>query len=479
MIARKRYFSLEFPRDRTVITVIIKVCFSMAFIGTAVAITSSFQTLQTSSTTVDMLQAALPSSVPTVEKVSYGNTSNVSNSVLEATALNANVSLSLMQHNQSTVATNADITVPDNINIGNTTQRQTALVTKDMNWIIPVNSLNKHNEKRAQYQLGEVDNNFLRDVRVAQDQMTANYDGKSSCQRVPAKKVIKKCYGLGGTICTITRVLMRRFKMNYVLHRLDLFSCTWFRNDKTRTCEPMFGDCYFPAASKRDLTFNDTKCNSLVWFIGKYGENAFHAAIMSWMFGGLSLLPDKQEGKESAKIPIVQPPEPCIALHIRRGDACITVDRKCFDYDLYYQAVEIFVQRYPHLNRLVVLTDAHDFPLERFQILLPNISYATHYNRSRYNVNHLRNQSYNVTAPEHRNMENATSELLAELDEGSRCTALVGTFSAAVSKILFNLMLVRQGRVPLHYSLQGCGQNIWFAGWDDDIGCEEPIVRPL
>jgi hypothetical protein len=126
----------------------------------------------------------------------------------------------------------------------------------------------------------------------------------------------------------------------------------------------------------------------------------------------------------------------------------------------------------------VVLTDAHDFPLERFQAIIPNISYSTQYNRSRYNVEHLRNESYAVTAPEHRNMENATSELLSELAEGSQCTVLVGTFSAAVSKILFNLMLIRQGRVPLHYSLDGCGNNIWYAGMDSDVGCEKAIIQP-
>ena len=64
--------------------------------------------------------------------------------------------------------------------------------------------------------------------------------------------------------------------------------------------------------------------------------------------------------------------EPCIALHIRRGDACIMHDRECFEYDTYYRAVKLFVDKYPHLNRLVVLTDADDFPLEKFQELIPN-----------------------------------------------------------------------------------------------------------
>jgi hypothetical protein len=345
---------------------------------------------------------------------------------------------------------------------------------RDMNWIIPIADLKTNCYRRAQFQLGKVNNEFLRDVRKAQDQMTSNYYFRSSCARKRAKKVIKECYGLGGTLSSVARYILRWIQMNQVLHRLDVFTCTWFQNDKTKTCTTMFGDCYFPAVETYVQIGNDTNCESFGWFFSKYGEYALYAVIMSWMFGGLTLL----DTHNNASAPLVEPPEPCIAIHVRRGDACIMKDRKCLEYDAYLQVVQLFVDRYPHLNRLVVLTDAHDFPLERFQAIIPNISYATQYNRSRYNVEHLRNESYAVTAPEHRNMENATSELLSELAEGSQCTALIGTFSAAVSKILFNLMLIRQGRVPLHYSLHGCGNNIWYAGRDSDAGCEKQIIQP-
>jgi hypothetical protein len=48
---------------------------------------------------------------------------------------------------------------------------------------------------------------------------------------------------------------------------------------------------------------------------------------------------------------------------------------------------------YPELQRIVVVTDGDDFPLERFQSLVKDVTYTSEVNRSKYNVNHLRNES--------------------------------------------------------------------------------------
>jgi hypothetical protein len=324
-----------------------------------------------------------------------------------------------------------------------------------------VRQLDKYLKKRAHLRITAIDYDFIVDTRLAMDQMSLNYDGNSSCHRTPVRKAVKKCYGLGGTISNFNRVLLRRFKMHQTLNRVDLYRCFWFINDKTKPCDTLF-DCYLPSLSNRYPNRNGT-CLDLTWFIKRHGDSAFHAVIALWMFG-------KEEFLDT-------PPEPCIALHIRRGDACIMADRKCFPYEDYFKAVKLLVDRHVFLNRLVVLTDADDFPLAKFQSLIPNVTYTQSYNRTRYNVNHLRQASYEVTAPEYRNMENATSEFFSEIEQGWQCSALVGTFSAAVSKILFNLMLARQGRMPLHYSLDGCGRNIWHGSSDSDEGCAPNVLQ--
>eukprot|EP00546_Thalassionema_frauenfeldii_P001456 CAMPEP_0178932316 /NCGR_PEP_ID=MMETSP0786-20121207/22517_1 /TAXON_ID=186022 /ORGANISM="Thalassionema frauenfeldii, Strain CCMP 1798" /LENGTH=145 /DNA_ID=CAMNT_0020609529 /DNA_START=261 /DNA_END=698 /DNA_ORIENTATION=- len=76
----------------------------------------------------------------------------------------------------------------------------------------------------------------------------------------------------------------------------------------------------------------------------------------------------------------------CIALHIRRGDTChIRRLRSCVAYDDYYQAIQIVLQE-KKFQRLVVMTDAPDFPLAKFQELIPNIIFSSTIDRSKYTL---------------------------------------------------------------------------------------------
>lgn len=326
--------------------------------------------------------------------------------------------------------------------------------------------LNVANTRRAQFQEAPVDQAFLTDLHRLHSELSDNYSvSRSGCRRVKTSRIKLECFGLGTTVGRINRKMVRyMMDRNQIFSDIDRFTCGWFARDKKRSCSTMFGDCYFPALTTRGRS-NHTQsgvCHDIRWFYKKYGYEGLYAGHFSWLLG------DSPPTERSE-------PQSCIALHIRRGDACINSDRQCFDYDTYYEATRLFVEKYPHLQRLVVLTDADDFPLSRFQSLVKEVSYAAEVNRSKYNVNHLRNESNKVWSPEFRNLDNATSELLEEVAQASHCTALVGTFTAGISKWIFLNLLTRQGRVPLFYSLQGCIRNAWASGDYFDEGCDSPI----
>jgi hypothetical protein len=349
--------------------------------------------------------------------------------------------------------------------------------------ILSIQNLSISPARRSQLQLADIDTTFLADLRLVHYQLNYNYDPTvSNCKRISTKKMAMggACFGLGTQVGRFNRKMLRRVKQGrQVFHDIDSFTCGWFERDRTKECNTMFGDCYFPALTTRGRratqketggngtadAANEKTCHGIQWFGRKHGEEALYAAHFSWLMG--DIVPDEQQA--------VPPPEPCIALHIRRGDACINADRQCFSYDTYYRAVQFMVHRYPQLQRLVVLTDGDDFPLEQFRILVSTIDYPTTVNRSKYNVLHLRNESIEHWAPEHRNLDNATSELLDEVARASQCTALVGTFTAGISKWIWLLHMTRQAKVPLFYSLQGCTKNAWESGDFTDEGCEGPL----
>jgi hypothetical protein len=308
--------------------------------------------------------------------------------------------------------------------------------------------------RRGQFSVAPVNTHFLSDLKLLKIQLSLNYDRNSSCQHVD-KAIMNGCYGLGSTMGNFNAIMVKNMLEGVVFDGVDGFECSWFQRDKTKLCSTMFGDCYFPAITRSQGNNQNGTCFDVEWFRQKYGSEALFSAHFSWMSSD-----------------VATETEPCIALHIRRGDACINNDRTCFDYDDYLKATKLFVNLYPELQRIVVVTDAHDFPLQTFQSLVKVVTYTSEVNRSKYNVDHLRNATIETWTPENRDLQNATSELLAEVSAASRCKAFVGTFSAGVSKWIFHNMLTRQGRVPLFYSIDGCLKNAFTGKEYSDRKCE-------
>jgi hypothetical protein len=325
--------------------------------------------------------------------------------------------------------------------------------------MIPTYTLWNYYETRAHLHLAPANHELFKDAQRLHSQLNANYDLKySSCPRIKARNARLACFGLGSTVGRFNRKLMRRnLQGQHFFYDIDRYTCPWFQHDTTRTCHTMFGDCYFPALAWGRYNDSVKACHDLKWFSRKYGEEVFYAAHLSW------LLSD----------PIDVPPQPCLALHIRRGDACINTDRQCLPYDDYYHVTKFLLQLHPQINRMVVMTDGDDFPLTTFQSLIPNITYASDQDRSKYNVQHLANKSMESWVPEKRNLANGTSELLNEIKEASQCLAFIGTLTSGISKWILLHLIMRQGRIPIYWSLQGCLRNIFESGDYFEQGCEE------
>jgi hypothetical protein len=335
------------------------------------------------------------------------------------------------------------------------------MIIEKNNVSIKFKEIMKYPDRRAHLVQVPVESNFVSDMEILKAQLNNNYVKGSTCNPKKVNSKFKRCFGLGTSLTKLNKAMMSVMLNGYYFNDIDDLTCDWFKRDKTKSCNTMFGDCYFPALISNTNTNQDKNCSNVHWFMKKYTYQGFWIAHFSWMMS--------QHSFSST-------PQPCIALHIRRGDACINVDRKCFDYDDYWRATKFFVDRFPELQRIVVVTDADDFPLEKFQSLVPVVSYSENVDRNKYNVQRLRNLSINVWSPEFRDLQNATSELISEVNEASTCTALVGTLTAGVSKWILLNMMARQRKMPLFYSLEGCMKNVCQASDFDDGACEKPFL---
>lgn len=335
-------------------------------------------------------------------------------------------------------------------------------------------SENTTRTRRARFTPGPIEPEFVEDLKVLKRQLRENYGSSSKCERRNIEtnrekygeaKTMEGCYGIGTTVNRMNYYVLYEMKRGVVLRDLDQFTCKWFQEDSTKTCDTFFGDCYFPALNWNDTNSGrtSTECHDLNWFESKYGEGGLYAGHMSWLM---------TDGGRHAE------PEDCIALHIRRGDSCLNPNRVCFSFLRYFMSTQIFTHRYPELKRVVVLTDDATFPKKKFEALGAHIEYNDNVDRDKYNVDHLANGTHLDWFPENRPMGDATSELFKEVEAASKCKVLVGTMTSGISKWIYMNMLTRQGRIPMLYSLHGCMGNafIWGFCWEER-GCEKPLIR--
>lgn len=147
----------------------------------------------------------------------------------------------------------------------------------------------------------------------------------------------------------------------------------------------------------------------------------------------------------------------CLALHVRRGDACINDDRRCNSYQEYWDAVSTLQTLYD-ITCIVVLTDADDFPWDHYTSHFDQV-HSISTDRSQFNVNHLKGKDFEAYAPENRGLVNVTAPFFEDLALSSRCRFLVGGTTSAVSRILLSTMTAVHGSIPPYVLLQGCPHN--------------------
>jgi hypothetical protein len=304
-----------------------------------------------------------------------------------------------------------------------------------------------HN-RRAQFGFDEPNQEFLQDVRLLHLQLNANYDENSSCPRRHLSEAGHngQCWGLGSTIIYMNMVLKGAMaKEQIVVDDIDNFTCGWFQRDKTQKCDSMFGNCYFPALRNRRPAARRGRghaCFDIKWFIEKWDEDLYAFAHLDWMLA----MPRERTSS-------------CMALHIRRGDACHFPTRECVDYDRYEMAVKTIVRRTNNWfdHRLVIMSDGDDVPVIKFQRIFRDVVFQKDIDRKKYKVDHLLNlKSSKGRFSENRILGNATSEVINDLAAAVQCESMVGTFTASLSKVIFSLIMVRTGRVPPFYSLGAC-----------------------
>ena len=239
------------------------------------------------------------------------------------------------------------------------------------------------------------------------------------------------CYGLG----SVLMMSACRLREGGVAHFSHCRKLNWFAADKTRQCADLF-DCYAPMPNVHEarrlgiLPNLTTRHNTLHWT----------ASAARYMLDGGTPPP---------------PPEPCVAVHVRRGDACANQERRCFSDEAYVQAIK----------KVLVLTDAYvlvigddnfgnltsvlDVPVRSLVVRSPVVAARN------MSINAMRARKLLVEQNMDKLGDNLVARLLSDVQQARRCRALVGSFRAGITKLVYSLMTADRGAAPPHHALDG------------------------
>merc|ERR1711871_653237 len=107
-------------------------------------------------------------------------------------------------------------------------------------------------------------------------------------------------------------------------------ACAWFKADKTRQCETLLG-CYIPALGpSSDAGHSTTPCGqgNTSWFKDRWGGLVHFAATLGYLLRGTWEASDSALAHPNVSM-AAETASDCIAVHVRRGDACLNPDRRC------------------------------------------------------------------------------------------------------------------------------------------------------
>ena len=310
-----------------------------------------------------------------------------------------------------------------------------------------------------------------------------------ACGRRPYRATSLQCYGLG----TSLTLLAEDYAINTIFsdHRFVVHNddgrCGWFRADRTKTCNSLLG-CYLPSLGETEIESKKARAQQQVrlalgllgstnraaattgssssactgrnssWFSSRWGPLLQYVATLGHLLRSLW-----------APNPAT---EDCIAVHVRRGDACLNPDRHCHSFERYLAAARA-IRKATGIARLYILTDANDLPLDKWRRHFESVDVQERINRTLAQPPRPRDPhsgkllpwTTSLHLPEVRVERGElgaapVAELLEDVRRAGQCKALVGTFTASVSKLVFALQLLSHSAVPPFLSLDGCVHQV-------------------
>ena len=292
--------------------------------------------------------------------------------------------------------------------------------------------------------------------------------GPGGFQKPEPKNV--RCVGLGSLLSSVACASVHRGSI-----RIEA-GCGWFSADTSRQCTTLF-NCYLPeypdsAVRVRNATFEDVAKRTKLLFDGTVRSRT-------------------------------NPPRPCVAVHVRRGDACLNPDRGCASYDSYLHAIESQMSAFfPASGQMnwqkeepfvYVMTDAHDFPFANWSRYFPlryqtvdregfRVEGASSSSRPRSGPaartdrhHRIRLEPNRSSFPENRLAElgeRPVAEVLHDIEQARRCSSFVGAFSSGLARVVYALMSADQGRRAPFIDVEGgCIEQVQHCHWSARLAC--------
>ena len=305
---------------------------------------------------------------------------------------------------------------------------------------------------------------FARDLRA-----WGRYAAALRCARcrAPLTHVTTPCVGLESLVVSFAQDYAGNIARGNA-SKLVQKECGWFVKDRSRPCAELFG-CYAPALHEACPL---ASCAILAKPAGlkllrTWGPTLhFSAALHLALHGHLGL-------QREAPKPIA--PEDCGIIHVRRGDACLNTNRRCHADDEYVEAAKRLRETYA-LKHLRVVSDDLNLPIERWTALGYAVEVLSR--KEAYDISESMAgaaKSLRDHFPEKRMQRGelgpeATADALRDMlgPRTLECRALVGSFSASMTKAIFAQLIIRHRRVPPFISVGGCVRQARFFDADTE-----------
>ena len=229
----------------------------------------------------------------------------------------------------------------------------------------------------------------------------------------------------------------------------------WAAADDTLPCTTWYG-CYWDPLSPCDSRRRLLVRRHAVWrrsvgrFERRWGGLLFRSAVLAHWWRPVTELREKVDagvqkifGNDNQR---------CVAVHVRRGDACRTPWRKCPSLQIALRAARLFSDRYG-LPTLFLATDDEDVVRDVQKTWDKKVVWQRSLNRTSYR--RRLTEEYWIEARLARGERPSPApilETLIDVEAAAHCSAFVGGGDAHVAELMLARMISRLGYVPPFYA---------------------------